>query len=574
MPQSLDLTSLRAAYCQGRLTPRQLLAQLDARWAEVDDPAIYIHRLTQEELEPYLQRLDQSTPADLPLYGIPFVIKDNIDLAGVPTTAACEAYRYVPEESAHVVQRLIALGAIPMGKGNLDQFATGLVGVRSPYGVPRNALSPEHIPGGSSSGSAVAVAQGLASFSLGTDTAGSGRVPAAFNHLFGVKPTRGIVSARGVVPACRSLDCVSIFALNATDAQTLLQACTDYDPADAYARPDATPAYPEHATPVVGVVAPEQCAFFGNAEYERLYRELLARLEAQGVRTQVVDFTVFTEAARLLYEGPWVSERYCAIEELIERDPEALHPVTRRIIAGGKDLKAPDLFKAMYRLEELKRAAEAVWRSVDVLLTPTAGTIYTQAEVEADPVQTNRNLGYYTNFMNLLDCCALAAPAGFTDQGLSFGVTLVGPAFSDRRLLDLAGQLPLEPESTQPIVVCGAHLQGLPLNHQLTDLGATRRETTHTAPVYRAYALPGAVTKPGLVRVSAGGAAQQVEVWDLPTRHWGTFAAQIASPLGLGWVELADGRRVLGFLCEAVATADAEDITVHGGWRNYLQSKG
>ncbi|MDP0501458.1 MAG: allophanate hydrolase [Verrucomicrobiota bacterium JB022] len=572
MALSLDLKTLRAAYVQGRLTPRQLVAQLDQRWQQVDDPAIYLHRLCAEELEPYLQRLEQQSPVDLPLYGIPFAIKDNIDLAGVPTTASCADYRYVPEESAHVVQRLIDLGALPLGKTNLDQFATGLVGVRSPFGVPRNAYSAEHIPGGSSSGSAAAVAQGLASFSLGTDTAGSGRVPAAFNHLYGVKPTRGLLSALGVVPACRSLDCVSIFALNAADSRTLLELTADYDPKDAYARPARSNAFPQRPTPVIGIVAPEQCKFFGNAEYERLYRETLARLEAQGVQTHVVDFEPFAEAARLLYEGPWVSERYCAIQELIERNTDALHPVTRKIIGGGANLKATDLFKSLYRLEALKREVERVWRSVDALLTPTAGTIYTRAEVEADPVQTNSNLGFYTNFMNLLDCCALAAPAGFTEQGLPFGVTLVGPAFSDRRLLDLCAQLPLEPETTQPIVVCGAHLQGLPLNWQLTELGATLQEATRTAPVYRAYALPGSIAKPGIVRVPEGGAALDVEVWDLPKRHWGTFAAQISPPLGLGWVELADGRRELGFLCESIATTAAKDITANGGWRAYLQA--
>lgn len=564
----LNLRSLRAAYAQGRLTPRRLVELLEARHQAVNDPAIYLYRLSAAELEPYLQRLEQADPRTLPLYGVPFAIKDNIDLAGVPTTAACEAYRYVPTESAFVVQRLIDLGALPMGKTNLDQFATGLVGVRSPYGVPRNAYSAAHIPGGSSSGSAVAVAQGLVSFALGTDTAGSGRVPAAFNHLIGVKPTRGIVSTRGVVPACRTLDCVSLFAQELTDARALLDLMAKEDPADAFSRADV-PAQ-RHGRPVLGYVPPEQCPFFGNREYERLYCEAIARIKAAGFALVPVDFGPFAEAARLLYEGPWLAERTCAIEPLLATQPEALHPVTRTIIAGGAHPKATDLFKAIYRLEALKKAVAPVWTQIDALLTPTAGTIFTLAEVEADPIRTNSQLGTYTNFMNLLDCCALAAPAGFTTEGLPFGVTLVGPAFHDRVLIELAAQLPLEQPARQLIAVCGAHLEGQPLNGQLTDRGATLVEATTTAPVYRAYRLPGPIARPGLVRVAEGGAGFAVELWSMPLEHWGSFLALVRPPLAIGWVELADGRQVLGFFCEASGAKGAEEITRHGGWKAWL----
>ncbi|MGQ0655362.1 MAG: allophanate hydrolase [Betaproteobacteria bacterium] len=373
------------------------------------------------------------------LAGKTFAVKDNIDVAGLPTTAACPEFSYIAKETAPAVQRLLDAGATLVGKTNLDQFATGLAGVRTPYGVPRNSINPEYIPGGSSSGSAVAVATGEVDFSLGTDTAGSGRVPAAFNNIVGLKPTRGLVSTRGVVPACRSLDCVSIFARTAAEAGRVLEVVRGFDAADPFSRAAAAPA---RAMPRsfdgcrVGVPRQSQLEFFGNLETPLLFRAFLEKLGAQLVE---IDFAPFLETARLLYEGPWIAERYAAIREFIERRPDALHPVTRQIIEGAKRHGAVDAFQAYYRLQELRRKVSPLWQSIDLLVTPTAGTIYKVSEVEADPVRLNSNLGYYTNFVNLLDLAAIAVPAGFQKNGLPFGATLAGPAFTDDALVVLGG---------------------------------------------------------------------------------------------------------------------------------------
>jgi allophanate hydrolase len=389
----------------------------------------------------YAQKLEGRDPASLPLYGIPFAIKDNIDLAGVPTTAACPAYAYMPETSATVVQKLIEAGAFPVGKTNLDQFATGLVGARSPYGASLNSFNPDYISGGSSAGSAVSVAMGMASFSLGTDTAGSGRVPAAFNNLVGLKPTCGLISTTGVVPACRTLDCVSIFALNAADAASVLEVAQGYDAADPYSRRVMSRADLPDNSFTFGVPRDDQLEFFGNPDTPGLFRAAVQRLQTMGGQPAVIDFAPFLETARLLYEGPWVAERYAAIREFIEAKPEALFPVTRQIISGATRLSAVDTYAALYRLKALQRRTELVWNDIDVLLTPTAGTIYTLVEVNAEPVRYNSNLGYYTNFMNLLDLSAVAVPAGFQSNQLPFGVTLAALAFSDTMLLRLAGAM-------------------------------------------------------------------------------------------------------------------------------------
>ncbi|MCO6414300.1 MAG: allophanate hydrolase, partial [Thiogranum sp.] len=482
--QSLDIRALLNGYRDGRFTPRDIVDLVVTRAAQAPQRNVWITRLSRQQLQPYLDALDGHSPEDMPLYGIPFAIKDNIDLANVPTTAACPGYAYTPQQHAFVVQRLIDAGAIPVGKTNLDQFATGLVGTRSPYGACRNSFDPEYISGGSSAGSAVAVATGLASFSLGTDTAGSGRVPAAFNNLIGIKPTRGLLSTRGVVPACRSLDCVSIFALSAEDAGRVLDLCEAFDAQDAYARavPVAVPALNPRRFRF-GVPRADQLEFFGNDEAARLFAQAVERLEALGGECVTIDFAPFLSTARLLYEGPWVSERYLAIEAFIEAQADALHPVTRRIIEPGKQSTAVDAFRAQYRLAELTRRSEVIWEDVDLVITPTAGTIYRIDEVAADPVTLNSNLGYYTNFMNLLDLSAVAVPAGFQSNGLPFGITLFARAFADRALSALADRLhrtagvamgagaePLPPPvpvedavaGCVPIAVCGAHLSGLP----------------------------------------------------------------------------------------------------------------
>lgn len=438
---NLQISALRGQYLAGTLTPGALVEKLDALIGTDDPRHIWIRRLTRVEMLAYAQKLEGRDPASLPLYGIPFAIKDNIDLAGIPTTAACPDYAYTPKNSATVVQKLIDAGAIPVGKTNLDQFATGLVGTRSPYGACRNSIDPDYISGGSSAGSAVSVALGMVSFSLGTDTAGSGRVPAAFNNLVGHKPTCGLLSTSGVVPACRTLDCVSIFALSAADAAAVLEVAQGYDAADPYSRRAMTGSPAPGGRFRFGVPHDEQLEFFGNKETPGLFRAAEERLRSLGGEDVTIDFAPYLETARLLYEGPWVAERYAAIREFIETKPDALFPVTRQIIGGATKFSAADTYAALYRLKALQRRTESVWDDIDVLLTPTAGTIYTVAEVEAEPVRCNSNLGYYTNFMNLLDLSAVAVPAGFQSNRLPFGITICAPAFSDAMLLKLAASL-------------------------------------------------------------------------------------------------------------------------------------
>ncbi len=611
---SFDLASLRAAYQRGA-TVREVIAEA-ARRCALDSHNAFIHRLSEAELEPHIARLEGLDASSLPLYGVPFAIKDNIDLAGVPTTAACPQFAHTPEASATVVQRLLDAGAIPMGKTNLDQFATGLNGTRSPYGACANAFDADFISGGSSSGSSVSVARGWVSFSLGTDTAGSGRVPAAFNNLIGLKPTCGLLSTTGVVPACRSLDTVNVFALHAGDAHDVLQAAAAFDPTDAFSRPAAPHGVDFSGGPFrFGVPREQDLAFFGNDAARRLFEASVQRAIALGGAPVEIDFTPFLETARLLYEGPWVAERYLAIRGFIEEQPEAVFPPVRTIIEAGRDKTAADLFAAQYRLKALKRVCDQVWQSVDCLLTPTAGTIYRIADMQADPIRLNSNLGHYTNHMNLLDYAAVAVPAGFLADGnaagLPFGVTLTAPAHKDTILLRLADRLHRslsvdtagyalgattttfsaldqhgEPAAllaedparsgTIPVAVCGAHLSGLPLNPQLTSRGARLLCAIDSAPRYKLYALPGGpVARPGMVRVSEGegGQAIPLEVWSVPAEHFGSFVAGIPAPLGIGKVELADGRIVPGFICEGIGTEGATDITRFGGWRNYLAAK-
>ena len=433
-----NISHLRQQYLAGSLTPSQLVKQISALMHLEDTHHIWIRRLTTDEMLVYAQQLDGKNPADFPLYGIPFAIKDNIDLAGIATTAACPEYAYTPANNATVVQRLIDAGAIPIGKTNLDQFATGLVGVRSPYGACKNSINPEYISGGSSAGSAVSVALNMASFSLGTDTAGSGRVPAAFNNLVGIKPSLGLLSTTGVIPACKTLDCVSIFARNTADAEAVLAVAQGFDEDDAYSRPQ-TPQYPSFAAQFkFGVPRESQLAYFNNAETPHLFAAAIAQLESIGGEKVEIDFSPFVETAQLLYEGPWVAERYAAIQDFFDTNAAAIFPVTKQIIGNAHKFSAADTYNAMYKLKSLQRKAGKVWQQVDVLLTPTAGTIYTIDEVLANPVQTNSDLGYYTNFMNLLDMAAIAIPAGFQANGLPFGVTLCAPAMTDNALLKLA----------------------------------------------------------------------------------------------------------------------------------------
>ena len=612
MRLDLSIPALRARYLDGSLSPTQLVEMLHEQMLAEDvalDRHVWIRRLTLDEMRAYAAALDGRNPQALPLYGIPFAIKDNIDLAGIPTTAACPAFAYTPEVSATVVQRLMAAGAIPVGKTNLDQFATGLVGVRSPYGACRNALNPDYVSGGSSAGSAVSVALGLASFSLGTDTAGSGRVPAMFNNLIGLKPTCGRIPSTGVVPACRTLDAVSVFALTAADAATVLAAAQGEDPLDAYSHnlPPYGHNFGAASSFRFGVPCPADLEFHGNPDGPALFAQAVAHLQALGGTPVEVDLTPFRAVATLLYEGPWVAERYQAIRSFIEAQPQALHPVTRTIIEKGAQISALDTFAALYRRKELERQTRPVWDGIDCMVTPTASTIYTIAAVEADPIRLNSNLGHYTNHVNLLDLAAVAVPTGFMSQamaGMPWGVTLVAPAGKDLPLLMLAarlhartvptvGAMPHAPHrltsampDTAPfqsglvqVAVCGAHLSGLPLNWQLTQRGGQLVRTVRSAPCYKLFALPGGPPKrPGMVRVEEGGIGEmsiagiEMEVWEMPASEFGSFVAGIPAPLGIGTLMLEDGSQVQGFVCEVLATAQAQDITAFGGWRNYLRS--
>jgi allophanate hydrolase len=523
----------------------------------------------------------------LPLAGVPFAVKDNIDVAGMPTTAGCSAYSYAPARTATVVQRLLDAGAILIGKTNLDQFATGLVGVRSPYGACSSVFDARYISGGSSSGSAVAVAKGLVAFALGTDTAGSGRVPAAFNSLVGVKPTRGLLSTAGVVPACRSLDCVSIFAADAAMAERVWRVAQGADAADPFSR---TPSPGAGAAPWLpgpfrfGVPGDEELEFFGDPETPELYRKAIARLEALGGTRVTIDFGPFRDAAALLYSGPWVAERYAAVGEFVDAHPDAVHPVVGQIIRGAASKSAADAYRGLYRLAELKSAAAAQWAGIDLLLLPTAGTIYTKDAVEADPIRLNTNLGYYTNFVNLMDLAAVAVPAGFRRDGLPFGVSLIGPAFSDAALLALASRYERSRGSSAPppgdapgcilVAVVGAHLTGQPLNRQLTERGARLVQACRTSPEYRFYALANTTPpKPGLLREPGfEGPGIALEIWAVPSHHFGSFVAGVPPPLGIGSVQLDTGEWVKGFICEPAAIPGATEITAHGGWTNYLTS--
>ena len=595
-PLRLDLTALQDAYAQGE-TPVSVLSHIYSRIEETGLNPVWISLVPRERVMARAEEIARRDRAKLPLYGVPFAVKDNIDVAGMETTAACPAFAYTATETASVVQKLETAGAILVGKTNMDQFATGLVGVRSPYGACSSVFDADYISGGSSSGSAVAVASGLVSFSLGTDTAGSGRVPAAFNNLVGLKPTRGLLSARGVVPACRSLDCVSIFTLTASDAQIVFEVARGFDFADAYSRlSEDTPTPWLGNSFRFGIPPSDQWQFFGDTDAQRLYEESIRSLETLGGIAVEFDFGPFQEAAALLYSGPWVAERLAALQEFFADHAEEVNPTVRSIISGGAKFSAADGFLAQYQLESLRRQTSEVWKNADFLLLPTAGTTCTLAEVAAEPVKLNTNLGFYTNFVNLLDLAAVALPAGFRSNGLPFGISLIGPAQTDLALLSVADTLhralgktlgglatlledtapltlPMTPLGCTLLAVVGAHLTGQPLNHQLTSRGACLVSTTKTAPGYRLYALPNMTPpKPGLVRVPEfKGPEIEVEVWAMPTPLFGSFVAEVPTPLGIGSVTLSDGTAVKGFVCEPFAIEGAKEITSLGGWRAYLE---
>lgn len=584
----LDIASLLHAYRTRALTPDALLRQLDTQ-ASQQDAAVWIYRAPIERQIAQAERLMRDPQsARLPLFGIPFAVKDNIDVEGLPTTAGCPDYKYVARRTAPAVQLLLDAGAICVGKTNLDQFATGLVGTRSPYGAVKNPFDERYIAGGSSSGSAAAVSLGQVSFALGTDTAGSGRVPAAFCNIVGLKPTRGLLSARGIMPACRTLDCVSVFALNATDARSVFRAIDKEDEYDAYARADRKQ-QPHRGPFRFGVPDETALQFFADAHYKRLYAEAVQRLRELGGEPVQIDLAPLLEAADLLYNGPWVAERYAAVRQMMDRSPASLQAITQQIISNARNYSAADTFEAMYKLADIKRETRALWSKVDALLLPTTPSIYTIEAVEADPLKLNTRLGRYTNFVNLLDLSAIAVPSAFTPDGLPFGVSFIAPALHDEWLCELGGRyhsatglgagavgapvppMPAEDAANDRVLlaVVGAHLSGLPLNHQLVNAGAHLVRATRTAPSYSLYALPGTTPpKPGLVR--KGDSAIEVEVWSMPLSAFGAFVAGIPAPLGIGTLRLDDGSEVKGFVCESHAVEQAADISSFGGWRAYL----
>jgi allophanate hydrolase len=594
IPAILDIASLEAGYRSGAFTPLDVARAVLARIAESSDNAVWISRRPDAEILEEARAMTERGPSGA-LWGIPFAVKDNIDAAGLETTAACPSFAYRPEQDAFAVARLKAQGALLIGKTNLDQFATGLNGTRSPYGAPRCVFDSAYISGGSSSGSAVAVAAGLVSFALGTDTAGSGRVPAAFNNIVGVKPSRGLVSTSGVVPACRSLDCVTAFAATVGDADRVRRLMQGEDSSDCYSRRMIPRALP-HARFRFGVLGEQDREFFDDRETEALYDAAVARLAALGGEAIVIDYSPFGDCASLLYSGPWVAERLAAIEAFIARHAEEMDPSVRAIVAGARGMSAVEAFRGAYALERLRKATAREWDKMDVLLLPTAPTIYRVAEMMREPLALNGNLGRYTNFVNLLDCCAVAVPAGFRSDGLPAGVTLIAPAFADDALAVLADRLHRagfcgmgrERDATPPksalaeptedrvaIAVVGAHLSGMPLNHQLTEAGGVLTRTLRTARDYRLFVLPDtSPAKPGLFRDPAfSGPGLEVEVWGLSAAAFGAFVAAIPAPLGVGKIMLEDGTEASGFLCEQHAVKGAQEITELGGWRAYVASR-
>jgi allophanate hydrolase len=588
------VAAIVAAHRAGSLSPAQTVARSFARIRDHNDPAIFISLRDEKEALTEAQNLTAKDAAELPLYGVPVAVKDNIDVAGLPTTAACPAFAYSPTHDATSVARLRAAGAIIIGKTNLDQFATGLVGVRSPYGIPVNPMRGDLIPGGSSSGSAVAVSAGLVPLALGTDTAGSGRVPAMLNNIVGLKPSLGLVSTAGLVPACRTLDCVSVFSLTVDDAMTALIAMAGPDGADPFSRNRALSAITAFPKPLrLGVPRNGQLIFFGDKASEKAYGDALKRWTALGAELVEFDLEPLYETARLLYEGPWVAERYLVIRNLLASSPDSIHPVTREITIAGARLSAADTFSALYRLQALRRIAERAFAHIDALVLPTAPTVYSTAQVLANPVELNSRLGTYTNFVNLLDLCGLALPAAMRPDNIPFGITLLAPAGHDAQLASIgrvfhadtkltigSRRLPQPPLAMVPagpsgdeiaIAVVGAHLSGMALNSELKALGGRLLEAAATAPDYKLYALDTSPPKPGMLRVATGeGSSIELELWALSAASFGKFVAAIPPPLSIGTIRLADGRSVKGFIVEAADVAGARDISAYRGWRAFV----
>lgn len=603
LEKELTISYLREKYEAGDLSPQEVMAAIVERSIADADMNIWITPPTMDVIQPYLDRLSTLAMADGPLWGIPFAIKDNIDLAGVPTTAGCAEYAFTPGEHAGVVERLIAAGAIPVGKTNLDQFATGLVGVRSPYGDAHNALRPELISGGSSSGSAVSVARGQVAFSLGTDTAGSGRVPAALNRLVGYKPSLGAWPTKGVVPACASLDCVTVFAHTLADALVVDSVARGVHAEDPWSRnvvrkPAGLPAR---------ICLPQgELGFYGPyaEEYRAAWGEAVERLKEVSIRENIpvveIDVSLFAQAAAILYEGPWVAERWADLGPFIEANPGVAYPVTEKILRSGSaaEYNAASVFVAMHKLQQFKLEARKLLQDA-VLVMPTCGGTWTREQVLKDPISTNRDMGRYTNHCNLLDLCAVAVPAGDAAPETPFGITLFALAEEEGLICGVAGLFVagvsdgvkaegaaasvvagtvsasaksdgVVAAQTTLVAVCGLHMRGYPLEKQMQGCGARFIREDESAAKYSLVKLPTSPAKPGMIKQQQGGAAIQLEIWEMPLEAFGSFAAAISAPLGIGKVELRDGTEVPGFVCEAYAAAGAEDVTALRSWRNVV----
>jgi allophanate hydrolase len=588
------VAAIVAAHSAGTTSPAQTVARSYRRIRDYNDPAVFISLRDEKDALAEAEALTRKDAAQLPLLGVPVAVKDNIDVRGMPTTAACPAFSYMPTHDSTAAAKLRAAGAIIIGKTNLDQFATGLVGVRSPYGIPTNPIRADLIPGGSSSGSAVAVSAGLVPLALGTDTAGSGRVPAMLNNIVGLKPSLGLISTAGVVPACRTLDCISLFSLTVDDAITALQVMAGSDGADPFSRSRPLGSLTDFPANLrLGIPRKGQLIFFGDKASEKAYGEALQRWTSLGATLVEFDLEPFYETARLLYEGPWVAERYLVIRDLLASSPDSIHPVTREITAAGARLTAADTFAALYRLQGLRRIAERAFGDIDAIVLPTAPTVYSTAQVLANPIELNSRLGTYTNFVNLLDLCGLALPAAMRPDGIPFGITLLAPAGHDAQLASIGRvfqadtKLPIGSKSlAQPplaslpasasgeeltVAVVGAHLSGMALNGELKALGGRLLEEAVTAPDYKLYALDTAPPKPGMLRVERGaGAPIKLELWALSAAAFGKFVAAIPPPLSIGTIRLADGRDVKGFIVEPAAVNGARDISAFGGWRAFM----
>lgn len=571
VPWPLTISALRSGYRTGRFTITEVIDVIMERSKQDADKAIWILPPSLERIQPYLERLEEMNPEDYPLWGIPFAVKDNIEVAGWPVTAACPDFSYLAIQHAAVVERLVAAGAIPVGKTNLDQFATGLVGTRSPYGATCNALRQELISGGSSSGSAVAVARGQAAFALGTDTAGSGRVPAALNGLVGYKPALGAWPSAGVIPACRSLDCVTVFTHTIEDAEAVDRQVRGKLASDPYSadRPLGHAAIPD-----LFLIPEGPLEFFGPfaSSYSLAWERAKQTLIETGHTVKAIDISLFQEAAAQLYEGPWVAERWADLEMFIAEHPGSALSVTEQILRSGSktEYTAAALFRSQHRLAEIRSSVRELLQGA-LLVLPTAGGTWTREQVMADPVTTNSKLGLYTNHCNLLDLSAVSVPAGEAENRLPFGITLFALPEEEANLGAAARSMLSRREEvtvTVTVAVCGLHMRGMPLERQMLDLGAEFIEESHTAPVYELYSLPTEPPKPGLIRVTSSGASIQLELWKMPLSSFGQFTAAIPAPLGIGQIELADGRHVSGFMCEAYAAEQSVNITSAGGWRN------